>query len=81
MEQRAYRRVVERVAVLRGGAEQLAVLLRVSPSLVSRWVEGLAPVPPDVFLRCVDYLLDDPQGLADPARRAGANEQKLNRPE
>jgi hypothetical protein len=25
---------------------------------VARWVEGLAPVPTHVFLRCVDYLLD-----------------------
>jgi hypothetical protein len=53
-----HRRVVARLARLEGGDERLAVLLGVSSGLVARWIEGLAPVPTHVFLRCVDYLLD-----------------------
>jgi hypothetical protein len=41
-------RVVARVALLQG-EKQLAVLLGVPSSDVARWVEGLAPVPTDVF--------------------------------
>jgi hypothetical protein len=34
---------------------------------VTRWIEGLAPIPPDMFLRCVDLLLEQ-QPPIGPAR-------------
>jgi hypothetical protein len=58
VENEAHRSVVARVAILEEGIERLAVLLGVSSSLVTRWIEGLAPIPPDIFLRCVDLLLE-----------------------
>jgi hypothetical protein len=58
VEKLAYRRVLARVAVLQGGAERLAVRLGVPSSLVIRWLEGLAPIPDDELLRCVDLLLE-----------------------
>jgi DNA-binding transcriptional regulator YdaS (Cro superfamily) len=53
-----HRRVLARAAILEGGAERLAVLLGVSSGLVARWIEGREPVPRDVFMRCVGYLLN-----------------------
>jgi hypothetical protein len=75
VENEAYRRVVARVAVLEGGIERLAVLLGVSSSLVTRWIEGLAPIPADKFLRCVDYLLDHNLPMGD-VRHSVADETK-----
>jgi DNA-binding transcriptional regulator YdaS (Cro superfamily) len=57
VEELGYRRVMARVAVLQGGVEQLAARLGVPSSLVTRWVDGLAPIPDDELLRCVDLLL------------------------
>jgi hypothetical protein len=65
VENEAYRRVVARVAILEGGIERLAVLLGVSSSLVTRWIQGLAPIPADISLRCVDYLLDHTVPMGD----------------
>jgi hypothetical protein len=64
-----HQRVVARVALLQGGEEQLAVLLGVPSSHVTRWVEGLAPVPTDIFLRCCDYLSEHDQPPADESER------------
>ena len=58
MEQEAYRRVIARVALFEGGTERLAIRLGVSSALLLRWIEGREPTPPDMFLRCVGYLLD-----------------------
>lgn len=79
VEQQAYRRIVARVALLEGGTERLAVLLGVSSGLVSQWIQGLAPLPPDMLLRCVDYLLD--QLPSDLGRPSATRESKLTRPE
>lgn len=78
MEKLAYRRVVARVALLQGGVERLAGRLDVSSSLVTRWVEGLAPIPPDVFLRCVDLLLEHQLPPSGPARSTAADEPRLD---
>jgi hypothetical protein len=63
-----HQRVVARVALLQG-EKQLAVLLGVPSSHVARWVEGLAPVPTDVFLRCCDYLAEHDQPPADESEK------------
>ena len=66
VEQQAYRRLVARVVLFEGGTERLAIRLGVSTDLVSQWIQGVAPIPPDMFLRCVHYLLDH-QLPSDPA--------------
>jgi hypothetical protein len=62
----AYRHVLARVAVLQRGVERLAVRLGVASSLVTPWVEGLAPIPDDELLRCVDLLLEHQQPAGRP---------------
>lgn len=57
MEESVYVRTLQRTAELLGGEEPLAAYLKVRPAIVRAWIEG-APIPPDEFLRCVDYLLD-----------------------
>lgn len=66
VENESYRRVLARVAILEGGIERLAVHLGVSSSLVTQWIEGLTPIPPDIFLRCVDLLLEHHQPSSAP---------------
>jgi hypothetical protein len=56
-----YTRVLVRVAHLLGGADALATRLEVSHTHLQLWIQGRAPVPTDVFLRCVDYLLEHHQ--------------------
>jgi hypothetical protein len=56
-----YRRVLVRVAYLIGGVDALAAFLEVPYTHLKLWIHGRAPVPPHVFLRCVDYLLDHHQ--------------------
>lgn len=75
MENEARRRVVARVALLEGGIERFAVLMGVSSGLVTRWIEGLAPIPADAFLRCVDYLMDHTLPMGD-VRQSAADESK-----
>ena len=73
VEKQAYRRIVARVALFEGGTERLAILLGVSSGLISQWIQGVAPIPPDMFFRCVDYLLDH-QLPRDPATPAAAKD-------
>jgi hypothetical protein len=56
-----YWRVLVRAAHLLGGADALATRLEVPHTHLQLWIQGRAPVPTDVFLRCVDYLLEHHQ--------------------
>jgi len=58
MRQALYIRVLQQAAKTLGDHEALAVFLNVAPSVVEGWMNGSAPVPPGVFLTCVDHLLD-----------------------
>lgn len=51
-------RTLKRAAEICGGEQQLALWLRVTPSHLARWIEGLAQPPADVFLRAVDLVVD-----------------------
>jgi hypothetical protein len=51
-------RTLMRAAEICGGEQELALWLRVTPSHLARWIEGLAPPPPDVFLHAVDLVVD-----------------------
>jgi hypothetical protein len=51
-------RTLRRAAEICGGEERLAVWLGVTPSQLSRWIDGLAQPPTSVFLRAVDLVID-----------------------
>ncbi len=71
--QPAYRPLLARVVLLEGSAERLAVFLGVPSGLVTRWVEGSVPVPPNVFLRCCNYLAahNEPVPAANESQKSG----------
>ena len=52
---RAARRAVE----ISGGIPALCAYLRVSPMVVSGWIEGLQDVPPDALLKVIDIVLGE----------------------
>ena len=58
MRQALYIRVLEQTANTLGDHDALAVFLDVPPSVVESWMNGSAPIPPGVFLACVDHLID-----------------------
>ena len=76
MDKAGHQRVVARVVLLEGSEERVAILLGVPSPLVARWVAGLTPVPTNVFVRCVDYLLDHPAGSIARVVASAANEDK-----
>ena len=51
-------RTLHRAAELVGGAEALAFRLKVTPSHLALWMNGLEPAPTYVFLRAVDLVLE-----------------------
>jgi hypothetical protein len=61
-----YTRVLHRACQIVGGVEQLSVHLRVSTTLVYRWLEGDDVPPSQVFLIAVDLVLP-PWGPQDDA--------------
>jgi DNA-binding transcriptional regulator YdaS (Cro superfamily) len=67
IEARAVRRAVE----IAGGVEPLATLLKVAPGRITLWASAMEPVPPRLFPKVVDLLLEQDlaQIRADIARR------------
>ena len=61
-----YARTLERAAVIEGGEQALAQRLKVTPSHLSLWLQGVERPPVEVFLRAVDLvseqLLPKPSG-------------------
>src|SRR3954471_6723034 len=58
MEPKEFAVILQRAATLVGGVEPLRVRLNVSPDLIERWLEGRGKVPPAVFLKTIDILLE-----------------------
>ncbi|HWA36907.1 MAG TPA: hypothetical protein VG873_03505 [Burkholderiales bacterium] len=54
-----YRRAIERVIEICGGAEAAAVRLNVDAQTLKRWQRGLGQPGTEVFLRCVDIILNE----------------------
>ena len=52
-----YTRVLHRACQILGGVEQLAVHLRVSVTVVHKWLEGEDVPPSNIFLNAVDLVL------------------------
>jgi hypothetical protein len=63
-------RTLKRAAEICGGEQQLALWLRVTPSHLARWIEGLAQPPTEVFLRAVDLVVDHSISLLPVKRSA-----------
>ena len=53
--QAVLRKVVERV----GGIQAAAVALAISPFAVTQYINGTALVPDEVFLRAIDFVMDE----------------------
>lgn len=66
-------KTLKRAAEIVGGEEQLALKLKVTPSHLALWLEGLAAPPGDVFLRAVDLVTDDELSRLTAARAAAAD--------
>ena len=47
---------LRRAAEIAGGEQQLAVVLKVTPSHLALWLRGVTEPPGDVFLRAVDLI-------------------------
>ena len=54
-----YRRAIERVIGICGGVEAAAVRLNVDAHTLKRWQRGLGQPGTEVFLRCVDIILNE----------------------
>jgi len=52
-----YTRVLHRACQILGGVDQLAAHLKVSRTMLHRWLEGEGNPPPSVFLKAVDLIL------------------------
>ena len=63
-----YVRTLERAVQIEGGEEALALRLKVTPSHLALWMQGIERPPVDIFLRAVDLVTD--QLFPPPAARA-----------
>jgi hypothetical protein len=52
-----YTRVLHRACQIVGGVEHLAARLRISTTMLYRWLEGDDVPPPNIFLHAVDLVL------------------------
>jgi hypothetical protein len=53
-----YVRTLERAVEIEGGEQALALRLKVTPSHLALWIQGIERPPVEVFLRVVDLLTD-----------------------
>lgn len=58
MPTEVHRRALRRALELTGDADALARQLKVPSTAVRFWINGSQPLPPDIFLKIVDLLLD-----------------------
>jgi len=57
-----YSRAVRKAAELAGGREALARMLQVAVADIEQWILGERRPPREVFLRIVDFLIEDSAG-------------------
>ena len=67
-----YVRTLERAVEIEGGEQALALRLKVTPSHLALWIQGIERPPVEVFLRAVDLVTDRQFPL--PAARPSAPE-------
>jgi hypothetical protein len=64
-----YSRALQKAAELMGSYDKLSRYLLVPSSDLQRWIDGKAVPPTAIFLRVVDYILDEtqpPSGESEP---------------
>jgi hypothetical protein len=72
MPTEVHRRALQRALELTGDVDALARQLKVPSTAVRFWTHGNQPLPPDIFLKIVDLLLDHSIAeLHPPAPRKG----------
>ena len=54
-----YSRALQRASELMGGRDELAKFLDVPAADLHKWISGGARPPQSVFLRVVDYIIDE----------------------
>jgi len=54
-----YSRALQRASELMGGRDELAKFLGVPATDVQKWISGGARPPQSIFLRVVDYIIDE----------------------
>lgn len=52
-------KTLQRAAEIVGGEQQLALRLKVTPSHLALWIQGIEPPPGDIFLKAVDLVVDN----------------------
>lgn len=70
MPSSVYSRALQKAAELMGSYDKLSRFLLVPSSDLQRWISGKAAPPTAVFLKVVDYILDEtqpPGGESEPA--------------
>ncbi len=55
-------RTLQKVIELSGGRAALAARLEIKTRDIGKWLSGKAPIPPEMFLRIVDVLVDELTG-------------------
>lgn len=51
-------KTLQRAAEIVGGEQQLALRLKVTPSHLALWIQGIERPPGDIFLKAVDLVVD-----------------------
>ena len=59
MVERVYSRTLQKAVELCGGQKKLARYLRVPLADLEKWIAGDGTPPANVFLRAVDFVLDE----------------------
>lgn len=70
MASSVYSRALQKAAELMGSYDKLSRFLLVPSAELRRWIDGKATPPTAVFLKVVDYILDEtqpPGGESEPA--------------
>ncbi len=52
-------KTLQRAAEIVGGEQQLALRLKVTPSHLALWIQGIEQPPGDIFLQAVDLVVDN----------------------
>lgn len=58
MDERVHQRALLRAASIVGGITPLARRLQVDSAVLLTWIRGTAKLPPEVFVRVVDIVLE-----------------------
>jgi DNA-binding transcriptional regulator YdaS (Cro superfamily) len=70
-------RTLRRTVEIAGGEEELAILLKVTPSHLALWLRAVVEPPADVFLRAVDLISEHELARLSASQSApAANERK-----